>query len=121
MVWVHFSLNTNQFLVIILKGYLKIVLIVLSYTAEFFDNFILADELFPKALRSLKTCLLVSNNLWGKLYLLLDLRITFDKRFKVTSIPFYVPDFKLLSCELDNVTFKVLYWAILYWYYIKRK
>ena len=27
---------------------------------------------------------------------------------------FFVPDFDLLSCELDNVMFKVLYW-----YYIK--
>ena len=32
-----------------------------------FDNFILADELFAKALWSLKTCLSVSNNLCRKL------------------------------------------------------
>ena len=32
-----------------------------------FDNFIIADELFAKVLRSLKTCILVNNNLCGKL------------------------------------------------------
>ena len=32
---------------------------------------------------------------------------------------FSIPDFNLLSCELDNFTFKVLYWVALYWYYVK--
>ena len=32
---------------------------------------------------------------------------------------FVFADFNLSSCELDNFTFKVLYWVILYWYYIK--
>ena len=32
-----------------------------------FDNFMLADELFAKALKSLKTGVLVDNNLCGKL------------------------------------------------------
>ena len=31
-----------------------------------FDNFTLANKLFAKALRSLKTCVLVNNNLCGK-------------------------------------------------------
>ena len=53
-----------------------------------FDNFILADELFTKVLQSLKTCVLVNNNLCTKLYSSLDLSITFDERFKVTSVPF---------------------------------
>ena len=26
-----------------------------------------------------------------------------------TSVPFFIPDFGLLSCELDNFMFKVLY------------
>ena len=26
--------------------------------------------------------------------------IKFDERFKVTSVPFFIPDFSLLSCEL---------------------
>ena len=38
-----------------------------------------------------------------------------------TSAPFIVPDFNLLSCKLDKCTFKLLYWVILYWYYIKAK
>ena len=69
-----------------------------------FDNVILADELFTKALPSLKTGLLVNNDLHEKLISSLDLPITFDKRFKVTSVPFCIPDFNLLSGELDNFT-----------------
>ena len=33
-----------------------------------FDNFILADELFAKALPSLETCVLVNNNLYGNYF-----------------------------------------------------
>ena len=33
----------------------------------------------------------------------------FDEFFKVTSVQLFIPDFNLLSCELDNLTFKVLY------------
>ena len=33
----------------------------------------------------------------------------FDKTFKVYSVPFFIQDFNLLSCELDNFTIKVLY------------
>ena len=56
-----------------------------------------------------------------KLYSSLELPITFDERFKVTSVPFFIPDFNLLSCEWGNFTFKVLYWVILYWYYVETK
>ena len=31
------------------------------------------------------------------------------ERFKVTSLAFFIPHFNLLSCKLDNFTFKVLY------------
>ena len=86
-----------------------------------FDNFILAVELFSKALQSFATCLLFNNNLCGKLFSLLESTTTFDEIFKVTSAPFFIPDFNLLSCELDNLTFKVLYWVILCRYYIKTK
>ena len=34
---------------------------------------------------------------------------TFDESFKVTPVPFFISDFNMLSCELDNFTFKVLY------------
>ena len=40
---------------------------------------------------------------------------------KGTATEFFISDFNLLSCELDNFMFKVLYWVILYWYFIKTK
>ena len=79
-----------------------------------FGNFILAEELFVKALRSFGTCMLVNNNLWGKLFSSLESPTILDEIFKVTSVPFFIADFNLLDWELDNLTFKVLYWVILY-------
>ena len=63
-----------------------------------FDNFILADKPFSKVLRSFETCVLVNNNnnLCGK-FSSLELPIKFHERFKVTSVPFFIEDFKLLS------------------------
>ena len=72
-------------------------------------SFILADEPFAKALRSLETSVLVNNNLREKLFSSLKSKTTFDKRFKVTSVPVLVLDWNLLSFKLDNFTFKVLY------------
>ena len=86
-----------------------------------FDNFILAEELIAKALQSLETCVLANNNLWGKWLSSLESPTAFDESFKIYVIPFLIPGFNLLSCELDKVTFAVLYWVILYWYYIKVK
>ena len=57
-----------------------------------FDSFVLAKELFGKALGSLKTCVLVNNNLCRKLLSTLELPTTFDESFKVTSLPFFIPD-----------------------------
>ena len=57
----------------------------------------LADEPFARALQSLETCVLVNNNLCGKLVLSLELPTTFDESFKITSLPFFVPDFNLSS------------------------
>ena len=54
-----------------------------------FDKFILLDELFAKYLRSFETCVLVNNNLYEKLVSLLELQITFDERFKITSVRFF--------------------------------
>ena len=79
-----------------------------------FDNFILADEPFAKALRSLETCVLTNNNLSGKLFSSLESTTAFDESFKHASRPYFIPDFNSLSCELDNFAFKVLYWVILY-------
>ena len=86
-----------------------------------FDNFISANELLENVLGNLETYLLIKNDLCGNLISSLELPITFDERFKVTLVLFFIPDFNLLSCELDKFTDKVLYWVILYWYYIERK
>ena len=56
----------------------------------------------------------VDNISCRKLVLSLEFPIKFDERFKVTSVQFFIPDFNLLSCELDNFTIKVLYSVILY-------
>ena len=86
-----------------------------------FDNFILADALFAKALWNLETCLSANNNSCGTLVLLLELPIIFDERFKSYFRATFIPDFNLLSSELDNFTFRLLYWVILYWYCIRAK
>ena len=80
---------------------------VLSYLV--FYNFISAYELFVKALQSYENYLLVNNNPCRKLFLLLDSPTTFKKMCKVTSVPFFIAHFNLLSFELVNLTFKVLY------------
>ena len=69
----------------------------------------LADEPFAKALQSFETCVLVNNNLCRKLLSSLGSRETLDEIFKVTLVPFFIPDFNLLICESDNCTIKVLY------------
>ena len=86
-----------------------------------FDNFVLADGLFAKALRSLDTCASVNNNLCGKLASSLESPITFDERFEIASVPSLIVESNLLSWKLENVTFKLLYWVTFYWYYIKSK
>ena len=53
--------------------------------------------------------LLVNNNLCGKLFSSVESPTTPDESFKVTSVPFFGPDFNLLSCEFDSFIFEVLY------------
>ena len=88
-----------------------------------FDNFVLANEAFAKALRGFETYVLVNNNLYGlfsllellvllELFSLLESPTAFNERFKVTSVPFFTWDFNLLNYEFDNFTFTVLYWVI---------
>ena len=67
-----------------------------------------------ESLQSLKTCVLINNNLWGNIVSKLELPIAFDERFKVSSVLFSISDFNLLSLELDSFAFKVLYWNIVY-------
>ena len=95
------------------------------------ENFILGDEPFAKALLIFKTCVLVNNNLLENFFF--SIRTTNDiwKNFyfsksKVISVKllqyhFFILDFNLLSCDLDNFMIIVLYWVNLYWYYIKVK
>ena len=64
------------------------------------ENFILADKLFAKVLQIFKTCVSV-NNLCGKSTSSLKFSIKFHEIFKVTSAPFFIPDFNLLSFELE--------------------
>ena len=68
-----------------------------------FDNFIFADELFEEVLGSLEIYVLVTNNLCAKLLSPLESSTLFDGIFKVTSVPFFIPEFKLLSCELLSI------------------
>ena len=75
----------------------------------------LADKLFGKTLQSFETCELVYNNLCGNYWhASLESPAAFDESFKVISRPFIIPDFNLLSCKLDNFTFKLLNWFVLY-------
>ena len=71
-----------------------------------FDNFVLANEPFQKFYEALKfVC--------EKVFSSLESPTTFDEILKVTSVLFFIPYFHLLSCKLDNFTFKVLYWVVL--------
>ena len=54
-----------------------------------FDNLISVDDLLAKALLRFETCLLVNNNLWGKLVSWFELPIIFDDNLKTTSVSFF--------------------------------
>ena len=56
-----------------------------------------------------ETCVLVNNNLCGKLFSLFESPTTFYGSFKGIEIAFIISDFNLLSYELNNITFKVFY------------
>ena len=62
-----------------------------------------------KALQTLRSCLSVNNNLCRKLVSLLESPMTFDERFNVASVPFFIPYFNLISLGLEDLTFKLLY------------
>ena len=66
-----------------------------------FNNFMLAKELFANVLQSFETCVKVMCETYVETY-------SHHKRhlmnsFKVTSVPFFIPDFNLLSCKLDCI------------------
>ena len=75
-----------------------------------FDNLISVDKWFEKALWRFETCLLVNNNLWGKLVSLSP--TIFDDNLKTTSFSFFIADLNLLSCEFDSFIFKLFYCVI---------
>ena len=68
-------------------------------------SWISVDELFAKALLRFETCLLVNNNLWGKLASLWP--IILDDNLKTASFSFFIADLNLLTCEFDSFTFKL--------------
>ena len=78
-----------------------------------FDNLISVDDFLAKVLQRFTTCLLVDNNLWGKLISLSP--IIFDDNLKTIPVSSFIPDFDLLSCESDSFIFKLLYCVVLYW------
>ena len=57
---------------------------------------------------ALKLVHLVNNNFCEKLFSLLELPTTFEEMLTVTSVSLSIPDFNLLSYELDNFTLIVL-------------
>ena len=67
----------------------------------------IADEPFAKTLRIFEACVSVNNNLCGKLISSLEFLIKFNEIFKVTSVPFFILDLNLSSCELDNLHLKL--------------
>ena len=78
------------------------------------DNVTLFDELFIKTLRILKACVLVNNNLCGKVVSSTELLIAFDESFKNSSGQFFITACNFLSCELENFKHKLLYRVNLY-------
>ena len=60
----------------------------------------LADESFRKVLRSFKPCVLVNNNLCGKLFPSLECPTKFDESFKATSVRFFL--FQILIYKVVN-------------------
>ena len=58
-----------------------------------------------KDLQIFETCVSVNNSLSGKLVSSLEFQIKFNKKFKVTLVLFFISDFNLIICELDNLTF----------------
>ena len=52
-----------------------------------------------------EACVLVNNSLSRKLVSSLESQTTFDE---ITMVQFFIPDFNILICQLENSTFKVL-------------
>ena len=74
-----------------------------------FGNFVLADELFAKVLRSLETRKLVNKNLCGKLISPFESPTEFDERFKVSFDPVFtgIPGISDIP-EIEEPVFLIL-------------
>ena len=71
-----------------------------------FDNFILADEPFAKASWSLKTCILVNDSVWEKLFSSLESPTTYDKSSKNTFYSiFYFIKLRIRQFYVESVIF----------------
>ena len=57
----------------------------------------MADELFAKALQNLQSCVLANNNWYRELVSSLETPTTFDQCFKVTWVPFFIPEFRFYN------------------------
>ena len=80
-----------------------------------FENLMSTDELLANALQILETCLSVKNNSCGKLVLSSESPIMLGDNLITTSFSFFIANFNLFSCEVDNFVFKRLYCIILYY------
>ena len=78
-----------------------------------FDDLISVDDLLAKAFQRFLTCILVNNNLWGKL--VSPSPSIFNDNLKTSPVLFFMADFNLLSWEFDSFPFKLLYCVIIYW------
>ena len=72
----------------------------------------MAGESFAKGLQTFEPSVLVNNKLCRKL--LSSLESPFDESFYLTSVLFFIPGLNSLRWELENFTFNVLCWIILY-------
>ena len=86
----------------VLRVYLKGLLIVLFYVIEFLIILYYLRNYLEKLSEA---CVLVNNSLSRKLVSSLKSQTTFDE---ITIVQVFIPDFNILSCELENFTFKVL-------------
>ena len=67
-----------------------------------FDSLISVDKFFSKYLQRSATCLLVNNDLWGKLVSSSELPIIFNDNLKTTSVSFFNANFNSLSSGFDS-------------------
>ena len=84
--WLHFPLKENQYLEMVLKVYLKILLIFLFYAIEmliiFYKLIYYSKKLYMQ-----------------KLVSTLEVLITYDERLKFNSATLFIAFLKLLSCD----------------------